>query len=438
LRAGSRTQGGHQIDRQARARIVSVGPNIDWLTAARIEWLRAVAFVAGCAFMFWQYDGAPVDWLFALGIAASVALMFRGGRAFDLSWPNALIVVFIVITILATLLAHGSSVALAITIYLVVAALAFAAAVDDDARLRRLASAAIIVAGLLTVATVGLGWVARHTGWEQFYWLTYDAFRSRGLFKDPNVAGGFLACTYPLAAAFAARRGRLALPLLLVATALFGTGVLLTFSRMALVVFALGFVGVVAALAWQRSWRLFASFLAATAIAGAVVGAVAVQRVGLDALPLWRYQLQAYDDQGRFVVWGFAAQMFRDAPLGTGAGSFEPRALVYFNGAEDQKISGQDLTVTPSAHNTYLRVLVESGLIGIVSFLAFLAILLWRGIRNMTPGSWEWPLAFALVLVAGLAIDTLHWRELWVLAAIVGGTMVARERLTARTPPPAT
>jgi O-antigen ligase len=412
-----------------------MGPNIDWLSAARLEWLRIVAFVSGCAFLFWQYDGAPVDWLFALGIAVSGVLAFRGRRAFDLGWPNLLAVAFVTVTVLATVLAQGSAKALGITMYLAVAALALSAVVRRDPRARSLLLLALVFAGVIAAATVGLGWAARHLGWEQYYFLTYDGLRARGLFKDPNVAGGFLACSYPLAAAFALRRGRLALPVLLTLTAVFGAGVVLTFSRMALLVFGLGFLGVIVALVMTRRRTILISFLGVMFVAAAIGGAVALQRMNLDDLPLWRYQIQAYDDQGRFVVWGFAAEMFRDAPLGTGAGSFEPRAVGYFHGVEDQS-AGPDLTVTPSAHNTYLRVLVESGIFGTLAFFSYLAALLWRGVRTMTATSWEWPLAFALVLIAGLAIDTLHWRELWVLAAVLGPSMLATVR--ANTPQPAT
>ena len=84
--------------------------------------------------------------------------------------------------------------------------------------------------------------------------------------------------------------------------------------------------------------------------------------------------------------------------------------------------------MTTSAHNTYLRVLVESGIIGFLAFMAFIVSLLVIAIRSLARDNWEWPLAFVLVLVAGLAIDTLHWRELWVLAAVIGGSSVAVRR----------
>ncbi len=85
--------------------------------------------------------------------------------------------------------------------------------------------------------------------------------------------------------------------------------------------------------------------------------------------------------------------------------------------------SPADLTITPSAHNLYLRVAVESGAIGFAALLAYWAILLVGAIRRSSRLSWQWPLAFLVILVAGFGIDTLHWRELWVYAAIIGATL---------------
>ena len=351
--------------------------------------------------------------------------MLQRRNGFELTWPHPLLAVFLAVTVATTLLARGSLIALAITIYLVVAALAFAAILRANPGFARSVRIGILIAAALTLVAVAIGWWARHYGYEPLYWLTYDPFRSRGLFKDPNVAGGFLACSYPLAAAFVIRQARARLPLLLLVTIATAVGVGMSFSRMALVVFALGMLGVMVALPLLGQRRLFAGFLAAVALAGIVAGGAAL-RVGLNELPLWRYQLQAYDETGRFVVWGYAGEMFRDAPLGTGAGSFEPRAQAYFDAELARENATPDpttsVTVTVSAHNTYLRVLVESGVVGFVAFMAFLISLLVTAVRSISRTNWEWPLAFALVLVAGLAIDTLHWREFWILAAVIGGT----------------
>jgi O-antigen ligase len=396
----------------------------------KLDRARAAALAIGCALLFWQYDGAAVDWFFGAIVVMSAAMLLQRRVAFELSWPHPLVLAFLAVTVAATLLARGSFIALAITVYLVLASLAFASILRAHPELTRWVRIGIVIAATLTLLFVVVGWLGRHFGVEPLYWLTYDGFRSRGLFKDPNVAGGFLAVSYPIVAAYVIRRSKLRLPLLLLVTIAIAAGVAMSFSRMALVVFALGVLGVMIALPLIGQRRLFAGFLAAFVVAGLVAGGVAF-RIGLSELPLWRYQLQAYDEAGRFVVWGYAGDMFRDAPLGTGAGSFEPRAEAYFNAEiarENASVDTANVTVTTSAHNTYLRVLVESGIIGFLAFMAFIVSLLVIAIRSLARDNWEWPLAFVLVLVAGLAIDTLHWRELWVLAAVIGGSSVAVRR----------
>jgi hypothetical protein len=37
---------------------------------------------------------------------------------------------------------------------------------------------------------------------------------------------------------------------------------------------------------------------------------------------------------------------------------------------------------------------------------------------------YPWSLAFVLVLVAGLTIDTLHWRQLWIYLAVAAAMFV--------------
>jgi len=94
------------------------------------------------------------------------------------------------------------------------------------------------------------------------------------------------------------------------------------------------------------------------------------------------------------------------------------------------------LTVTPSADNFYLRAAVETGAIGFLALLAYLALLLASAIKRSSRVSWQWPLAFALVLIAGLTIDTVHWRALWiyvaVIAAAIGPQQAARSRRPGR------
>jgi len=61
-----------------------------------------------------------------------------------------------------------------------------------------------------------------------------------------------------------------------------------------------------------------------------------------------RFQgLTEYDVRGRFAAWQAGLQVFAEAPWGIGPGAFEKGIVSYFE--------------EYSAHNTFLRVLVENG-----------------------------------------------------------------------------
>lgn len=577
----------------------------------RIERFRIAAFVVGCGLLFWQYDAAALDWAFLLGIVASAALWERGLPAFDLRWPQPLLLLFLTVTALATVLAGGSPRFFVITLYLAVLALALASALRRAPSQVRSLEAAIVVAGSITAGTVAAGAAATQLGMPFLEVFAYDSLRGQGLFKDPNVAGAFLACSYPLAAARCVRLRQGRLIFLLIATAVFGSGVVFSYSRLALLLFLLGIGAVAMALALSRERRL------ALGLAGVAVAAVAA---GLTALPAYRYQpVHAYDELGRLAAWRLGAETVLENPLGTGAGSFERLAIERFgtplpelerdallglsvdelqvrlraaavearrryasgaapptetgnlatNGGFDGSAGwpladyaaivsdptsvtghalrkettaifqdpGQRIAVAPghmysfgaqirtdgtpaslvihwrdehdatiaqaaarvvasdswteaqlpaqvappgathvavllsnrepgtqhftalrvvegptvppwspemqrlppaadedkvvvvedrrprpaSAHNTYIRVSVESGVPGLVVLGGYLLLLAWSAWR-WGGSSWQWPIAFCLVVLAGLAIDTLHWRQLWIYGAVVAAS----------------
>jgi hypothetical protein len=140
---------------------------------------------------------------------------------------------------------------------------------------------------------------------------------------------------------------------------------------------------------------------------------------------------------GIYVDGGTRAATFQDLRLGSAVvtgvqttttamvavDSHTPSESPAPNGSPQAAAAAQPLTVTPSAHNFYLRVVVETGAIGFIALLAYLAILLVSAIKRSSRVSWQWPLAFALVLIAGFAIDTEHWRGLWIYAAVLAATM---------------
>ena len=563
-----------------------------------LERARFAALALGCASLFWQWDVAAADVLFGLAILASFALWEKGLPAFDFAWPQPLLLVLLTITALATTLADGSPRFLVISLYLAAAALALASALRRDPARRQVLETALIVAGCLTAITVFAGGMAVHVGWpflEIFSWG--GTFRGEGLFKDPNVAGPFVACSYPLVAARCSRFKRHRVVSLVFVTALFGCGVLYSYSRLALGLWVIAVAAVLVALAVSRDRRLL---LATVACVGVSVAAVALA-VAADKFPLYRYEpVQWYDKVGRFEVWRFAVDMVRESPLGTGAGSFEGRTEEYFaaednrkefgqrsadesdnmlrNGALDGPVGwgfdsarpdvtaisdpasvtghavrmhttdkyqgvGQDAPVvggltysfaaqtrtdgtpavliihwrdergemvgqvgssavtstswteaqlldqiaplaarkvavfltnlepgeqyftaarmvegatvpawTPSmqwtksteraavhvlsAHNTYVRIAVETGVLGLLVLCAYWIVLAWSAWR-WGRGSWEWPVAFSLVLIAGLLIDTIHWRQLWVYTAVIAASFSAARVPEQRTRRPA-
>jgi len=77
-------------------------------------------------------------------------------------------------------------------------------------------------------------------------------------------------------------------------------------------------------------------------------------------------------DADRFRIWKAAFMMFKESPLlGKGLGSFMHYSNKYMN-------------ILPQyAHNCYLQILAETGLIGFVSFIWFLGAIVFKGFREL-------------------------------------------------------
>jgi O-antigen ligase len=255
-----------------------------------------------------------------------------GAPGFDLSWPQPLLLLALLITAVVTTIENGQARFFEITVYLAVVALALAAALRHDPRRIRTIEAAMVLAGIVTAVTVGLGASASHVNVPFLQLFAYDYLRGEGLFKDPNVAGAFVACTYPLAAARALRFGRGRLLWLGLATAVFAAGVVFSYSRWALLVLALGVVGTMVVLAIARDWKPFAALGVLCVVAGIV---------GHQTLPSYRYQpVQSYDETGRLLAWILSVELLLDRPLGIGAGAFEGIAI------ERGQLAGNDADAT--------------------------------------------------------------------------------------------
>jgi ABC-type xylose transport system permease subunit len=130
--------------------------------------------------------------------------------------------------------------------------------------------------------------------------------------------------------------------------------------------------------------------------------------------------VQTYDTS-RFGAQVASVHWAEHYPFGVGPGQFE-------------KLSGI------SVHSTYARALAEEGVPGFIVLLALmLATLGWAG-RNAILGRDTYGIGSAALLGAWCGIlanstfvDTLHWRHLWAVAALIWAATLRPPPHAART-----
>ena len=134
-----------------------------------------------------------------------------------------------------------------------------------------------------------------------------------------------------------------------------------------------------------------------------------------------RARPQSYDAE-RFGAQAVGINAAEQYPLGAGPGQFEQIAPI-------------------SAHSTYVRVLAEQGIAGLATLAALLLFTLGAALRSALLGRDTYGIGSAALLGAWCGIlansffvDTLHWRHLWLVAALIwAGSM--RRRTAGRAGP---
>jgi O-antigen ligase len=228
------------------------------------------------------------------------------------------------------------------------------------------------------------------------------------LFKDPNVFGAFVIPAALILVEetlrprlFQLRRVLKGLLLLVLAL-----GVLFSYSRGAWANLAVGLAMLLLVLALRRGGgRKVMLALMLVLVAGVLVaGAVSVSGSG-DFLAE-RARVQSYDAD-RLGAWLAGLEPAQRYPFGVGPGQFEALASI-------------------SAHSTYVRVLAEQGLPGLIAFSALMIFTLGAALGNAVAGRDTYGIGSAALLAAwcgltvnSFVIDTLHWRHLWVVAALI-------------------
>jgi len=273
--------------------------------------------------------------------------------------------------------------------------------------------------------------------------------RAHGTFLQPNPYGGFLGLLLPLAYATAwmtARpawrgdRGQLALLIVAVGSAaIMAVALVMSWSRGALLGAAAG-----AALAglwllrrapWVLGAALVVALVAAPLASRLLPGGYLTRLSGQSAYLGQDLRLVEVDDDNfatieRLAHWQAAWEMFARAPyLGVGAGQY---AVVYPQVALPR---WQD--PLGHAHNYYLNVLAEQGLVGLAAFLALsvaVPVALWRKLARLPAHSRGCDRGLALGalgmwghLLAHSLVDNLFVHEMYLLMAVaIGATLAMR------------
>ena len=250
--------------------------------------------------------------------------------------------------------------------------------------------------------------------------------RPAGFFKDPNVAGAFIAsgALYAMSRILFGK-GEEIFKFTILFLFLF-LSVVLTFSRGALLNLVSGilFLGLISIIT-RRSKRFFI-ILGITLLIG-IVSIPVVLEVFRQS---FRFRgAQWYDIYGRAMAWRAGVELFKSYPLGIGPGQFEHYSLDY-----QKSMGGWMLRLTPSAHNFYLRVLTENGFIGFLIVAFALVYMIFTSFKfliklNKSEGffifsDFVWILSSILgILIQSFVIDTLHWRHFWILVGFLFGVL---------------
>ncbi|HUQ23258.1 MAG TPA: O-antigen ligase family protein [Gaiellaceae bacterium] len=350
-------------------------------------------------------EPAPVDLFFALLMVVTIC----GGKVKP-QVPLA-IRVLVGVTVIVSLLSvvnagDGGRAAeyLFVSIYLLALAIWLTWAFGN-AQATKYALGAYLAIGVCTSVAVVL---ALYAGLPGGTTLLFDPSRGKGLFQDPNVFAAFLV---PVAAITLEEIGRPRLfgwkrryaVLAFVATA---AGSIVAFSRAGWLNLAIACTVVILVPAFRRGGLRPALRTFGALVLAGLVGFLLLSFTGSLTFLEERSQIESYDQQ-RFGAQSSAFRRMDDHVFGHGPGQVETSLDI-------------------STHSLYARAAFEQGAIGLVTVVFLLFATLYCAVAFVRAdgsvhgvgsaallGSW------AGLMANSFFIDTIHWRHLYVVAALV-------------------
>lgn len=307
---------------------------------------------------------------------------------------------------------------LAVSFFLALTSVFFAALIESDYTKLKLIFQAYVIAAVVT-SLLGIGgYLGVIPGGAIF--TRYG--RAMGAFQDPNVFGPYLVlpAMYLLHGLIVGKIKDL--PFRAIGLLIITLGVFLSFSRAAWGLFAISGMLLVALLLIRHRTGGFQLKIFLMSLAGLVllVGAigVALQIDQIAELFSSRAQLvQEYDGArfGRFARHAIGFGMALENPLGIGPLEF-------------------GLLLGEDTHNMYLKSLMAYGWLGFCSYLILMSMTFYFGFKYMLRER-PWQTYFMLAMIVllghalvGIVIDTDHWRHFYLLIGLVWGCIALEKR----------
>jgi O-antigen ligase len=174
---------------------------------------------------------------------------------------------------------------------------------------------------------------------------------------------------------------------------------------------------------------------------GTLVAAILVLVVYAPRGPLARIQTAATATElgseesalsGRWGIWVESSRTFLDRPI-FGAGLDAHRAAV--SGGLDEVRTFR--IAEKEAHNTYISVLVETGIVGFVIFATMVVIVIKRIRRLSGWRAWYWSAQVSVLAIGAMSLSLEESKSIWIfLSLCVATSAVAGSRSVAAVPSP--
>ncbi len=311
----------------------------------------------------------------------------------------------------------------------------FFEAVRDTRTVRAVLGA--MVAGATMAAVYGI--IATPNASEFAYSSTAGSGLGRlaGTVGDPNELASLLVVGLVLAGALAATSKGAQRGIWIGAAVLCGGAMFLTGSRGGLV--ALTAVFIVAIIVTPRRRALVISVVMIAAVSATLYYTTIASQDAQDRITL------SDGGTGRTDIWRIGWRMFEDKPIqGVGANNFQVASIHYLLAEPGAILNDIYVVDQPAvAHNTYLHVLAELGVVGFGLFMLALGILIgylvrairiFKRLKNREMELLVTGLVLSLVglLAADLFLSEQYSKQLWILLALAPALYAMAQRDEAR------